>query len=77
MAKNPVIQGLSISLINLAKAAFPLSIMIDAIFYFITETLLNTLTKDLNHALVFVNFNVYKIKGKNTIIAIFAELTTV
>lgn len=48
----------------------------ETIPYCITETLLNAVTRDPNHALVFAGSNVYKIKEKTTVKAIFDELTT-
>ncbi|MBO0441488.1 NAD(P)H-dependent flavin oxidoreductase [Candidatus Enterococcus ikei] len=48
----------------------------ETIPYCITETLLNAVTKNPDHALVFAGSNAYKIKEKTTVKAIFNELTT-
>lgn len=47
----------------------------ETIPYCITETLLNAVTKDPNHALIFAGSNAYKLKEKTTVKKIFDELT--
>ncbi|MDA9472419.1 hypothetical protein [Enterococcus sp. 5H] len=47
----------------------------ETIPYCITETFLNSVTKDAEHPLVFASSNVYRIKEKTSVKAIFDELT--
>lgn len=47
----------------------------ETIPYCITETLLNAVTKDPEHALIFAGSNVYRIEEKTSVKAIFDELT--
>lgn len=47
----------------------------ETIPYCISETLLNAVTKDPQHALVFAGANAYRLKEKTTVKAIFEELT--